>query len=187
MNDTLRSILDRRSTRGFAPDELTQEQLQELMDAALASPSACNYQDWQFIFVRNRALLREFSLEYKEGMLKQLEAMPEERRRNLDYDLFFGAPLFVIISLPEQPQSRFAQVDAGIAVENLALAAHGMGLGSVILGRPKDVFASPSGADWERRFGFPDGHHFAIGIVIGKPTTGKPAHPIRDGKLTLID
>ena len=81
--------------------------------------------------------------------------MQETPRRN--YDVFFGAPLVVFITLPETPRSRFAEVDAGIAVENLALSAQGMGLGSVILGRPRDVLDGENRKDWAQRLGFPGG------------------------------
>ena len=160
--------------------KITDAEIKNLTDAALASPTAKNYQDWQFIFVRNKELMHEFSAEFS-AIMSGNPAIPA------DYDLLFDAPLFVVITLPEKPQSRFAEVDAGIAVQNLALSAQGMGLGSVILGRPKDVFCGVNGARWEKRFGFPEGHHFSIGIVIGHPTMTKDAHPFRPEKITFID
>ena len=92
----------------------------------------------------------------------------------------------VFITLPKEPRSRFAQVDAGIAVQNLALSAQGMGLGSVILGRPKEVLTAENGAQWEKRLGFAEGHCFAIAIAIGHNTVTKEAHPIGEGKLTFV-
>ena len=187
MNETQKSIVERRSTRGFSDVALTEVELKNLMDAALASPTACNYQDWHFCFVTNRALLDEFSREYRAGMLAQIAPdAADVGRKYADYDVFFHAPLAVLITLPEAPKSRFAQVDAGIAVENLALSAQGMGLGSVILGRPMDVFTSETGPAWEKRFGFPEGHHYAIGIVIGHPTTTKDAHPVGENKAHFV-
>lgn len=185
MNDTQRSILERRSTRGFSDEKLTPAEIQTLADAALASPTACNYQDWHFIFVTNRELMNQFSADYLPLLLNKSNA--EERAKLAQYDVLFSAPLFVIITLPKAPRSRFAQVDAGIAVQNLALSAQGMGLGSVILGRPLDVFNSEKGAQWKKRMGFPEGHEFAIGIVIGHPTTSKAAHPIGENKLCFLE
>jgi len=180
MNATQKSIMERRSNRAYSCVPLSDAEIKNLADAALASPTAKNYQDWQFIFVRNKELLHEFSAEFS-AVMSGNPAIPA------DYDLLYGAPLFVVITLPEHPQSRFAEVDAGIAVQNLALSAQGMGLGSVILGRPKDVFCGPNGAEWEKRFGFPENHHFAIGIAIGRPTMTKDAHPFRQEKITFID
>ncbi len=177
MNEIQRAILDRRSTRGFSDVPLTDAEIQTLVDAALAAPTARNCQDWHFTFVTNRALLDEFSAAYR-------PLMPAGAAEGNTYDVLFHAPLCVFITLPEAPGSRFAQVDAGIAVENLALSAMGMGMGSVILGRPKEVFdADPA---WEARFGFPAGHHFAIAIVIGHNTATKEAHPIGEGKTHFV-
>ena len=59
MNEVLKAIQERRSTRGFNDDQLTDEQLQALIDAALASPTARNTQMWHFSVVQNRELLDE--------------------------------------------------------------------------------------------------------------------------------
>ena len=90
------------------------------MEAALASPSAVNYQDWHFSFVYDQTLLRQFSAEYRKLLIEE-----KGTYENSKYDVFFGAPLVVFISLPEAPQSFFASVEAGIAVENLAISAQG--------------------------------------------------------------
>lgn len=185
MNDTQRSIMDRRSTRAFSDEKLTQAEIQTLVDAALASPTACNYQDWNFIFVTNRELMDQFSADYLPMLLEKSDAADREKLAR--YDLLFHAPLLVIITLPKQPRSRFAQVDAGIAVQNLALSAWGMGLGSVILGRPKDVFTSEKGAEWEKKMGFAQDHEFAIGIVIGHHTMTKDAHGYDMNRVRFVE
>lgn len=184
MNEVLKAIMDRRSTRGFTDEALTAAETQSLVDAALASPTACNYQDWHFCFVTDRALLKEYSDEYRGILLEQCDAARREKYR--EYDVFFNAPLVIFITLPDDARSNFAQVDAGIAVENLALAAHGMGMGSVILGRPKEVLTGASGSRWEERLGFPQGHHFAIAIAIGHNTVTKDAHPVGENKISFV-
>ena len=184
MNDIQKAIMNRRSTRGFSDVALTKEEIQTLTDAALASPTACNYQDWHFIFVTVRDLLKRFSDEYRRILLSKL---PEEKRASkTDYDVFFNAPLVIFITMPQQPKSNFADVDAGIAVENLALSAIGLGLGSVILGRPLEVMNGANGEKWARTFGFPKGHRYAIAIAIGHNTASKDAHPIGEGKISYI-
>lgn len=187
MNETQKSILERRSIRGYTEEKLTESEIQTLMDAALASPTACNYQDWHFSFVTNQELLNEFSADYLRIMRSGLPAEEAQKKSPDDYNVFFHAPLVVFIALPQTPKSRFPQVDAGIAVENLALSAQGMGLGSVILGRPRDVLQGPNGAQWAQRMKFPDGYVFAIAIAIGHPATTKEAHPLGENKITRVE
>lgn len=183
MNETLRSIFERRSIRAYTEEALTEQELQTLVDAALASPTARNSQDWHFIFVTNRELLEAFSADYRAGMIA---AAPEKAEQLKDYDVLYHPPLLVVITLKDQPSSRFSEVDAGIAVENIAIAAQGMGLGSVILGMPIDLFRSEIGPAWQMRLGFPEDHHFAIAISVGHPATTKEAHPIGENKVTVL-
>ena len=60
MNEVLKAIHERRSTRGFNDVQITEEQLQILIDAALASPTARNTQMWHFSFVQDKAVLNKF-------------------------------------------------------------------------------------------------------------------------------
>ena len=180
MNPTQKSILERRSTRGFSAEPLNEEEREMLVEAALASPSALNLQDWHFSFVYDQVLLRKFSAEYREILMKE-----KGTAENSKYDIFYGAQLVVFISIPEEPLSSLASIDVGIAVENLAISAQGMGLGSVIIGRPKQVFDIHP--EWECRFDFPQGNHFMIGIAIGHPIVTKGPHPIKDGKVSIIE
>ena len=54
-------------------------------------------------------------------------------------DIFFAAPTVIFIS--GEKGWKWSKLDAGIAVQTIALAAHSLGLGSVILGLPKFAFA----------------------------------------------
>ena len=183
MNDTLKSIMERRSIRAYTDEPLTEAELQTLVDAALASPTAKNSQDWHFIFVTNRDVLDAFSADFRAGMIA---AAPENAEKFKNYDVLYHPPLLVVITLKDEPSSRFSEVDAGIAVENIAIAAQGMGLGSVILGMPIDLFRSEIEPAWQQKLGFPGGHHFAIAISVGHPATTKDAHPIGENKVTFV-
>lgn len=176
MNEVLKVIQDRRSTRGFNDVQLTEEQMQALMDAALASPTARNTQMWHFSFVQNQELLGEFNAELAAIMKND----PNE------FNVFYHAPTVIFISRPAQCDNSFVEVDCGIACENIVLAAQGMGLGSVIVGLPKMLFQSERGEYYNRAFGFPEGYQFSIGIVVGNNTVTKDAHPIGENKISVI-
>lgn len=176
MNEVLKAIQDRRSTRGFNDVQLTEEQIQALMDAALASPTARNTQMWHFSFVQNQELLGEFNAELAAIMKND----PNE------FNVFYHAPTVIFISRPAQCDNSFVEVDCGIACENIVLAAQGMGLGSVIVGLPKMLFQSERGEYYNRAFGFPEEYQFSIGIVVGNNTVTKDAHPIGENKISVI-
>ena len=104
---------------------------------------------------------------------------------NGDRKVLYGAPVFIVITFNPAEEHRFTKVDCGIAVENLALAATALGLGSVILGMPAEVFNSDKSAYFKERMGIPTGNEFAVGIVIGHNTVTKDAHPLLDNRYSI--
>ena len=171
-NPVLEAISDRRSIRGYKPDAIDEERLNALLQAALQAPSARNSQPWFFSVVRNQTILDEINSAVSEA-------------GNQDFgDIFYAAPCVIFISC--DPTSRWGRLDCGIAVENIALAAHAMGLGSVILGMPEMAFVGPKGPSFNERLKFPEGHAFAIAIAVGIPTTTKEAHPVLPDRITYI-
>ena len=54
MNETMKTILTRRSTRKFKVQELPEAELEQILQAALYAPSGMSKQTWQFTVVKNR-------------------------------------------------------------------------------------------------------------------------------------
>ncbi|NLF27487.1 MAG: nitroreductase family protein [Clostridiales bacterium] len=181
-NPVLQAIADRRSIRGYAAERITEEQLRTLLTAAQQAPSARNSQPWHFSVVQDRAILDEFARDY----VALAGGDPAKAEVRDGYNLFFRAPTVIFISTPVEAPTRYSQIDCGIAAQTIALAAHSIGLGTVILGRPMDVFLSPKGPAYEKAFKFPEGHKFAIAVAVGRPTLSKDAHPIREGLVSRI-
>jgi nitroreductase len=171
-NQVLQAISDRRSIRGYKASPVTKEQLDTVLKAALESPSARNAQPWHFSVVSNQDIIREINA----------EAIKKLGRKG---DLFFAAPIVIFIST--DAESRWGRLDSGIAVENMALAAHSLGLGSVILGLPEAAFEGPQGERFNKQLRFPEKHTYAVAIAIGVPATTKDAHPIEPDRIDYIN
>ena len=171
-NPVLQAIADRRSVRGYETTKLTKEQLDALVKAALESPSARNAHPWHFAFVSDTALLEEINAEINKNV------------GTSGREIFYKAPTCVFIS--GDRENSWSPIDCGIAVENLALAAHSMGLGSVILGMPKAAFNGDKNAAFRKALKMPETHDFVIAIAIGVPTMSKDAHEVFPGKVDFI-
>ncbi|MDR3265281.1 MAG: nitroreductase [Synergistaceae bacterium] len=171
-NPVLAAIADRRSIRGYKPEPVTKEQLDALLKAAVESPSARNTQPWHFSVVRNPAIVAEVNAEATKNL-------------NRDGDLFYAAPLAIFVSC--EAEDRWARLDCGIATQTIALAAHALGLGSVILGLPEAAFTGPKGEYFNKLLKFPKGYSYAVAIAIGVPAATKEAHPVAPGKIGYID
>jgi nitroreductase len=181
-NDTIRSIMERRSIRNFTTQPLAPDELDILRDAALASPSAVNGQPWQFHFITrqsviekiNQAALDHFRITGNQAVLDRMSARHPS--------IFYGAPLLVIITLP---RGR-GLLDAGIAAENLAIAAQSLGLGSCIIGLAEAAFASDEASTVAELIKLPAGYEFAISVAIGHAASTKEAHETHPEKITWI-
>lgn len=185
MNETINAILSRRSNRGFSEKPISDEQMSLLKECALASPTARNMQSWHFSFVSDSRIISQVESETVRIIDATADEATKARTNARNRSIFYDAPLVVFIS--SDPSSRWSKVDAGIAVENLAVAAQSMGLGSVIIGLCAMAFEGEKKAELSDACGFPEGYEFSIAIAIGHPTVSKEAHEIGSNKLTIID
>jgi nitroreductase len=110
------AILSRRSIRRFTRQEVTEEQIDKLLRAAMAAPSASNEQPWHYIVVRNRDTLLRIT-----GFHPYAEMLNE-------------ANLAIVVSADTALARGMWVQDCAAATENILLAAHAMGLGAVWLG-----------------------------------------------------
>ena len=185
INETIQSIFDRRSNRGYTGESVTAEELEILKQCALASPTARNEQSWHFSFVTSRALIEEVERTAYEQAVSERDEGFIAVMKSRNNKIFYDAPMVVFISA--NAASPWAEIDSGIAVQNLALAAHSLGLGSVIIGLCGKAFAGDKAEALGKKLGFPEGDRFTIAICIGKPSVTKEAHPVKDGKVCDID
>ncbi|MDR2076062.1 MAG: nitroreductase family protein [Desulfovibrio sp.] len=116
--DTLTAIHTRRSVRAFAPGPVSEEDLQTLLEAAMAAPSAGNAQPWAFLVITDPALL---------------ERVPD---MNPYANMAPRAPLSILVcgDTAAEKYPGFWVQDCSAATQNLMLAARAIGLGSVWTG-----------------------------------------------------
>ncbi len=184
-NQVLTAIMDRRSHRAYSDVQLTDQQLKIILDAGLQAPSAVNRQPWFFSVVQNKELLCQMNKTARDSVMAG-EGKKSPRFDDPNYDIFYGAPTVIFLSSPGNDANPYATLDCGIAVENMALAAQELGLGSVILGMPRFCFSEEKIEEYEKTLQFPKDWHFAIAIAIGNATDDKPAHPISDEKIAYV-
>ncbi len=185
MNDTINAILSRRSNRGFTDKPLSDVQMSLLKECALASPTARNMQSWHFSFISNKKIISQVETETVRIIDSTADEATKARINSRNRTIFYDAPLVVFIS--SDPSNKWSHIDAGIAVENLAIAAQSIGLGSVIIGMCGMAFEGEKKAELSDICGFPKGFEFSIAISIGQPNVSKESHEIGENKLTVID
>ncbi len=71
---------------------------------------------------------------------------------------------------------RWSPLDAGIAVENMALAAEALGLGNLIIGCIYDALRGDKKDYFEKALRFPEQYEYEIAIAVGHRAVGKEPH-----------
>lgn len=133
--DVIEAIRTRRSVRKFSDRPVEPEKLQAVLEAAQMAPSWANMQCWRFIVVRAQEVKAHIS------ELSNVETYfaPRGYKGNPALKALAEAPVVIVAcAVPEQSGDVRGQdyylADVGIATENLMLAAHALGLGSVFVG-----------------------------------------------------
>ena len=152
-NPAIENIMTRVSVRQFTGEKISAEQIDTLLRAAMAAPSAINKQPWAFIVVTDEML-----------MAKLGEEMPYSRLSN--HPACAIVPCGDLSKAIEGEMANFWINDVSAATENLLLAAHAMGLGAVWTGVHPDMERA---AKVQRILGLPE-HIIPLCIVpVGVP------------------
>jgi len=126
MMEVSEAIRNRKSVRRFSDAKVSDAAIKELLELAAQAPSAGNTQEWRFVVVRERETKQRLSEAYMIGRKYQLEA-----------------PVIIVVcadmeaigdAYGERGKSLYAFQDTAAAVENMLLAAAGMGLATCWLG-----------------------------------------------------
>ncbi len=175
MNEMLRVIMGRRSVRRYQEKQITDSEIQAIMEAAIHAPSAMNAQRWYFAVVQNRGLLDKMVDIIKENVMNSGPEMMKQRVSDPQYHTFYHAPTVVMVFADEK--HRFGHVDCGLAMENIALAAESLGIGSCVMASPGLLFTSEKGNAIKKELGVPEGYNFVCAVSLGYIEGGKPDVP----------
>ena len=172
MQPVMETILHRRSIRRFAPEQIREETLAQILQAGLYAPSGRGAQPVVFVVVQDQATLAELS---------RLNAAV----MGADTDPFYGAPT-VIVVLADRSRPTWVE-DGSLAMGNLMNAAHALGLGSCWIHRAREVFDSPEGQALLHQWGL-EGTYAGVGhCILGYPATDlPPAPPRKPGRVVRV-
>jgi nitroreductase len=154
-----------------------------LVKAALAAPSAVNRQPWHVVVVTDKALVDELDAEGMNIISADEDKSTYERMMERGGKLFYNAPCLLIVL---SDGSKWGTLDCGILCQNVVIAAQSLGLGTCIVGMAGIPLGGPKGDEYKKRFGFPEGYTFAIGVLVGEINSGKEPHEHDRSKVSYI-
>jgi nitroreductase len=147
--DLMEAIKERRSVRQYKADPVSEEALQEVMEAVRWSPSWANTQCWEVVVVKDPNM--------KSQLANTLMGTNPARSSMTE------APLVVVLCGKKgvsgfkkgqavTDRGDWLMFDTGLAMQTLCLAAHGLGLGTVVVGqfdhkKAEEILGVPSNVE----------------------------------------
>lgn len=129
MNEVIRNILSRKSIREFSDREIPKKELELIVRAAESAPSGRNCRTWKFTIIRD-----------KEIKNKLRAAVSNALCLGDDYD-FYRPDILIIAS--NKKDNQLGVADCSCALENIFLAAHSLGIGSVWINQFRTICDKP--------------------------------------------
>ncbi|WP_105326013.1 nitroreductase family protein [Acidaminococcus provencensis] len=176
--ETIDCIKTRRSVRQFTDQPVSHEELEQIIQLAAYAPSWKNTQTSRFIAVYDRAKLTQLAEECILGFKG-------------NYNTILHAPCLVVLttvdgrsgyerdgSFTTSKGTHWQSFDAGISAQTLCLAAHQLGLGTVVMGIYDEAKVA-------QVVGVPEGQSVSALIALGHPAA-VPAMPKRKALDTLL-
>ncbi|MCR5639169.1 MAG: nitroreductase family protein [Lachnospiraceae bacterium] len=167
------AIKTRRSIRRFSNEQVTADKLKEVVELAAMAPSWKNTQTTRYIAILDRKVIDEIATEAVLGF-------------EYNTNTITHSPALVVVttingrsgyerdgSFTTSKETHWQSFDAGIATQTFCLAAHGLGLGSCIMG----IFDEAKVKEIAK---VPEGQSVSALIVVGYPEAEVDTPPRKD-------
>ena len=181
------AIKGRRSIRKFKAQGVPREKLEKILNLALWAPSGMNRQDWFFLVVQGQK---------KDEMLKICGSAFEVFRPRLEkvfadkpkivegmkqfFQTYGGAPVFILAYAGKGSADQWDTNSTAVAIQNLMLAAHAEGLGTVwtdgILVKEAEINALMG----------VEGRKLVAVLPVGYPDEAPRVPPRREGRMQWV-
>ena len=193
-NPTIQTIMSRRTIRRFRPDQITEEELDAIIQAGLYAPSAGGRQGVLVVISQdaetNERLGRIKKAHFRGRMSTEHSYISREQPSIADdasiQSGFYGAPTVVTLFAPKQ--FLFAESDACVAAENMLLAATSLGVASCFIGAAWESFDDPFGHATLIRWAVRTDYRAVLHILLGYAQGDTPPHakPRKEGRVLRV-
>lgn len=162
MNEVMQNILTRVSVRAFNEKQVAKADVEALIQAGLYAPSGMGKQTWHFTGVLNQALIAELAAAVGKVLGREGYA-------------FYNATALIIPS--NHRESHYGKEDNACALQNIFLAGHSMGIGSVWINQLSEISDHPEIRPLLNKLGVPEDH-----VVFGIAALGYAETPFEGMK-----
>jgi nitroreductase len=130
-NAVVENIMSRRSIRSYKPEQVSDRELDIIMECAINAPSALNRQTWEIRVIQDTDLIKELNAGFVQFSKDRNMQGSASRSQEPGFSVFHGAPTVIIVAADE---SAYSPVDCGLLGQNILLAAESMNIGTCVVG-----------------------------------------------------
>ena len=188
MNETLNTILTRRSIRNYKPEQIPDDILKQIIDAGLHAPSAMGRQPWHLVVVRGFDKIAEVDREVKAATARMPDNPYREFVGGANYTINYHAPTFIIVSGNTALSPRNAPLDCALLLGTMFLAAHSLGIGSCWINQLNVLNDEPGFRAYMNRLGIPSENQIFGCACFGYTAGTIPqAAPRKEGCVVFVE
>ncbi len=171
MNSTVNDIISRRSIRRYKAQQITDAELETVLQAGVCAPTGMNRQSPIIVAVQDKETINQLS---------RLNA----NFMGVDTDPFYGAPTVLVVLAAAW--SVHAVQDGSLVMGNLMNAAHAIGLGSCWINRAKESFETDEGKALLKKWGI-EGEYIGVGnCILGYPDEEPAMKPRKENYVYYV-
>jgi len=184
-NEVLEAIKNRRSVRSYKEEQISDADLNTILEAAIFAPTGMNYQTFHFTAVLNKEKLEELNRRVKAAFTRLEDEHLKQRGNNKDYNFYYHAPALIIASNAEVIPS--SGLDCAVALQNIFLAAYSLGIQSCWINQLRVTCDDPSVRELLTEWGVPESH-FVFGCAsLGYNAGAVPkVHTRKEGTISIV-
>jgi nitroreductase len=173
MNEALKVFKERRSIRRYKDEQITEEQLKQILEAGEYAPSAMGNQSAIMVVVQKKELIQRLS-----KLNAKFTGAP-------DSDPFYGAPTVIVVLADSE---KITSVENGsLVMGNLMNAAYAIGVNSCWIHRAKEMFESEEGHELLKEWGIKDSYVGIGSCILGYYDSEYPeARPRKEGRVIRV-
>ena len=171
MNETMKTLIERRSCRSYKAEQIKKEELDAVLRAGIWAPTGMNRQHTKLVAVTDSELV---------ALLSKMNAAVMGTAN----DPFYGAPCVVIV-FGDSNVYTYVE-DGSLAMGNMMNAAHSLGLGSCWIHRAKEMFESEEGKALMSEWGIPESYKGVGNCILGYIDAPAAERPRIEGRTLII-
>jgi nitroreductase len=166
-NETIKTIKLRRSVRSYADKQISEDDLNLIIDAGIYAPNGGGNieNDIYFTVVQNNDILNKINALSKETAKQSNLEWLKELGGNKNFNCLYNAPTLIIISYNKD--SVCAVFDCSAVTQNMLLAAESLGLGACWLYFPLQAFEHRDGGLLLSELSIPESYKPLTSMIVG--------------------